>query len=126
MTPVTERTVVSELLRSTVWVGLGVVLLCAVLASCKGGDPENPSGAGRLVVYVYWNNQGLSEKQLEMVELHEVRITNDRGLAEFVVPAGSPPSGLQPLRVWHFDAVRYSREESISSLHAPGAWVDRR
>lgn len=89
MGSVASHSVNSRHWRAAVWCGLPAVLLCAVLTSCKGGGPENPSGAGRLVVYVYWNNQGLSQKQVEVVELHEVRITNDRGLAEFVVPAGS-------------------------------------
>ena len=44
---------------------------------------------GLLVVFVYWQGRGLSDRRLEIVELHRVQVTNEQGLASFALPAGT-------------------------------------
>jgi hypothetical protein len=39
-------------------------------------------------VYVYWDDQGLPGKDMELVELHASGKTDESGLAEFDAPAG--------------------------------------
>ena len=71
---------------------------CALLAaSCSKTGPVQPSESasvpmtfesGRVVVYVYWDKQGIPDKSVELLGLHQVRKTNEEGLAEFVAPVG--------------------------------------
>ena len=71
---------------------------CALLVtSCSKTGPVQPSESasvpmtfesGRVVVYVHWDNQGVPDKSVELLGLHQVRKTNEAGLAEFVAPVG--------------------------------------
>jgi len=67
-------------------------LLFAVLAiACDESSPVAPSQkveSGTVLVYVHWQEQGLPDKRVELVELGIELSTNDEGLAEFVVPIG--------------------------------------
>jgi hypothetical protein len=40
-------------------------------------------------VHVHWQDTGLAEKRLEVLELGMVRLTDKSGIAEFPVPAGT-------------------------------------
>jgi hypothetical protein len=72
---------------------------CALLVtSCSKTGPVQPSEtpsvpmmfeSGRVVVYVYWDKQGVPDKTVELVGLHQVRKTNEAGIAEFVAPVGT-------------------------------------
>ncbi len=73
-------------------------LLLAVLAiACDESSPFTPAEkaarprsleSGTVLVYVHWQEQGLPDKRVELVELGIVLTTNGEGLAEFVVPIG--------------------------------------
>jgi hypothetical protein len=72
--------------------------VCALaLASCSETSPNDPSAeltsrllveTGKVVVFVNWNGDGIPNKRVEIVELHMVKTTNEKGVAEFVVPVG--------------------------------------
>ncbi len=64
------------------------MLLVASLPGC-GRSTTAPETTGRLVVFVYWQGQGLPDRQLQIVELDLVRRTNSAGVAEVLLPAGS-------------------------------------
>jgi hypothetical protein len=66
---------------------LGVAVLSATSLSC-GRPTEGPS-TGRLQVFVHWENDALADRRLEIVELGAVRVTDRRGMAEFVLPPGT-------------------------------------
>lgn len=70
-------------------------LLLAV--SCQSSTAPGTPGAtksvarletGRLVVHVYYGDQGVPNKRVDIVELHLSATTDDNGFAEFTVPAG--------------------------------------
>jgi hypothetical protein len=48
-----------------------------------------PPDQGLLVVFVFWDAQGLPGRRLEIVELGQVQFTNDAGLARFSLPPGN-------------------------------------
>jgi hypothetical protein len=43
---------------------------------------------GTLVVFVYWDGQGLPGRHLVIVELDQEQFTNERGVARFTLPPG--------------------------------------
>lgn len=65
--------------------------LAALIMSCSEGGlrPVETPQSGTVVVYVYWDGQGLSGYRVELVELGVEMTTNDDGLAEFVVSPGA-------------------------------------
>jgi hypothetical protein len=44
---------------------------------------------GRIAVYVHWEDQGLSGRQIEVVQTGETQLTDARGTAEFILPPGT-------------------------------------
>jgi hypothetical protein len=64
-----------------------VVCATTLTAWCESGTAPRYRPGG-LVVYVYWDDQGLSGKRVELIELHKARTTDKSGLAKFVVPPG--------------------------------------
>ncbi|HEU4929743.1 MAG TPA: hypothetical protein VFU38_07925 [Candidatus Krumholzibacteria bacterium] len=44
--------------------------------------------SGTVVVFVYWQGEGVPDKRVELLELGIERTTNADGLAEFKVPVG--------------------------------------
>jgi hypothetical protein len=67
---------------------IALALGCGLAVSCGRESPQEPGGESRLQVYVYWRDTGLPEKRLEVLELGLERWTDQRGIAEFVIPAG--------------------------------------
>jgi hypothetical protein len=80
------------------------VLLIALLAlalgtSCSGTDPAAPVkpqsdrvsmfDAGRITVHVYWADQGIPGKKVEVLELGKIKTTDENGIAVFRVPVGT-------------------------------------
>jgi hypothetical protein len=75
---------------------LAVALFCS--ASCQNsGGPTQPEAAlavvqqletGRLVVRVYFGDEGVPGKTVEVLELHRVGTTDQWGYVTFVLPVG--------------------------------------
>jgi hypothetical protein len=68
---------------------LALATLCILGISCGRETPLVPELDSRLVVYVQWDNAGLAEKRLEVVELGVAKLTDVSGIAEFTLPAGT-------------------------------------
>jgi hypothetical protein len=70
------------------WIGAGILLVTS--CSSRDGSPVKPGGdaRGQVVVQVYFDDQGIPDKRVELVELGLLRTTNGDGLVRFVVPAG--------------------------------------
>lgn len=86
-----ERTVAELKGRKEVrmrWTALALALVCSLSCSCDGGFPTAPRSHGRLVVFVHWQDQGLPDRRLEIVELRVEQLTNSAGIADFALPAG--------------------------------------
>jgi hypothetical protein len=70
-----------------------LVLLSALAVSCSGSDPTAPVNSdttrlsmfdtGRVVVYVYWADQGIPGKKVEVLELGKIKFTDENGTAGF-------------------------------------------
>jgi hypothetical protein len=70
-----------------------------LLVACQSAtDPAPPPASsqsvahlesGRLVVRVYWGDEGIPDKRVDVVELHLTATTDDAGYAEFTLPAGA-------------------------------------
>src|SRR5262249_23451368 len=76
------------------------VLLCLVtfVASCTHSDPAGPVNAqnqlsmfatGRIIVHVYWANQGIAGKKAEVLGFAKVETSDENGIAVFRVPVGT-------------------------------------
>ena len=77
-----------------------VLATCALSFACACGDATDPTrpgettqavalfDSGRLIVYVYFDNEGISGKRVEVLERGIVRKTNDAGYAGFVLREG--------------------------------------
>ena len=67
-------------------------MLGTFLVSCSDHNPvESPSEEpipGTVVVFIHWDNQGLEDMRVELVDLGIELKTDSEGLAEFVVPPG--------------------------------------
>jgi hypothetical protein len=44
---------------------------------------------GRIVVHVYWDDQGIPGKKVEVLELGQIKLTDENGIAVFRVPVGT-------------------------------------
>jgi hypothetical protein len=68
---------------------ISALLLVVLAIACdKSGPVASSEKSGMVLVYVHWQEQGLPDKRVELVELGIELATNDEGLAEFVVPIG--------------------------------------
>ncbi len=67
-----------------------LILWVAITVACSESNVARPRRleSGTVLVFVYWNQQGLPGKRVELVELGIELKTNDEGFAEFVVPIG--------------------------------------
>ena len=66
-------------------------LICAVLltAACHDATaPVAPVESGKLVVRVFWHDQGVPDKHVEVLELQLTDKTDEAGYATFDLPAG--------------------------------------
>ena len=68
---------------------LVLLVLGLGIGSCGTSDPIVPSLVGTLEVYVYFRDQGLEGKSLELLEVGIERTTDASGLAVFSVPPGT-------------------------------------
>jgi hypothetical protein len=76
-----------------------VVCFTLVTMACNGSGPYAPADpstsrlstfeTGMISVYVHWGEEGLAGKQVEVLELDRLEITNDDGIANFRVRAGA-------------------------------------
>jgi hypothetical protein len=62
-----------------------LVLLSVFTISCNTQIPM----AGRLEVYVHWDNQPQANKRVELVELKQEKLTNTAGLTDFNLLQGT-------------------------------------
>jgi hypothetical protein len=70
------------------WTALALALACSLGCSSDGRLATAPRTAGRLVVFVHWQDQGVPDRRLEIVELHVTQFTDRDGVADFLLPAG--------------------------------------
>lgn len=77
----------NTVMRPTTFV-LAALLFSSSLA-CHGTDVTAARRDSRLVVFVHWQNHGLPDRSLTIVELDMERTTNQDGLAEFRLPPGT-------------------------------------
>jgi hypothetical protein len=63
-------------------------LLFAVACSDNSTTLVQPAATGSLVVQIYYDDQGIPDKRVELVEPKLERTTNASGVVTFVVPAG--------------------------------------
>jgi hypothetical protein len=71
---------------------IATVILAVLSVSCSRDDSAGvaPDGGnpGTVVVYVFYDGQGLPDMRVELLELGVELKTNAEGLAEFQAPAG--------------------------------------
>jgi hypothetical protein len=65
--------------------GAVLAVLSIIMVSCNSQIPM----AGRLEVYVHWDNQPQVNKRVELVELKQEKPTNTAGLVDFNVLQGN-------------------------------------
>ena len=63
-------------------------LLLVVAVSCGVSRTQMPATTGRLVVHVYWQDQGVSGIPIELLGTGETKTTDENGDALFNVPPG--------------------------------------
>ena len=71
---------------------LAGVLACSedrIVSPTEASNQAARLESGTVVVFVYWQGEGVPNKRVEVVELGIERITNADGLAEFKVPVGN-------------------------------------
>ena len=66
-----------------------VAISLTILASLHCTDIADSAARARVNVYVHWGDMPLSQKKVEVVQTGEVKETNEKGLAEFELAAGS-------------------------------------
>ena len=78
-----------------------LALLCtvALAVSCSSSDPTAPVnheanrlsmfGIGNIVAHVYWADQGIPGKKVEVLQLGKIGYTDANGLVRFRVPLGT-------------------------------------
>lgn len=69
---------------------LGFLLIALGTAGC-GSDPDTPAApepTARLTVFVYWQNAGVPDKHVEVLEAHLWARTDADGLVHFAIPPG--------------------------------------
>ena len=64
-----------------------IALLCVIVSACSR-SPAAPNARGNLEVFVSWQGQGLPDRQLEILELGQVKKTNALGIAVFDLQPG--------------------------------------
>lgn len=84
-------------MKSVMW--LAGVMVLATSLSCTGSDSPNsfsPSldrisnfKTGRITVFVYWDEQGIAGKRVDVLELDRTKFTREDGTTTFRVPVGT-------------------------------------
>ena len=74
-------------MKRIVAIAVGLAALLGV--SCGGRSPNAPVPESRIEVYVHWQDMGLADKRLQLLELGIEKLTDGSGIAEFVVSAGT-------------------------------------
>ena len=74
-------------MKRTGAIAVGLAALLGV--SCGGRSPSEPRPDSRIQVYVHWEDMGRPDKRLQVLELGIERLTDESGIAEFLVPAGA-------------------------------------
>ncbi len=62
--------------------------LCIAGLSCDESPTETPPDDSHIQVFVYWDDEGLPDRRLQVVELDLEALTDADGLADFTVPPG--------------------------------------
>jgi hypothetical protein len=86
-------------MRKPLWFPAVLAALTALAASCgdSGGPVQPPAGAkaivarletGTLFVHVFFGDDGVPGKRVEVLELGRVGITDENGWVEFTLPVG--------------------------------------
>ncbi len=65
-----------------------VLLIATLLAACSEKPTEVTSVPSHITVYVYWAGQGLSGKQVALLQTADTLTTDSAGLATFTIPPG--------------------------------------
>lgn len=68
---------------------LRVIIALIILASLRCTDIYDPILRGTITVLVHWDDFGIRDKKVELLQTGEVKKTNEKGLAEFTVKPGS-------------------------------------
>lgn len=74
--------------RSTT-IGLALAACCALGLGCAKAPTAPPPETGRLEVFVYWDQQALAGRRLDILELGLTRTTDASGTATFELRPGS-------------------------------------
>jgi hypothetical protein len=86
MLPAVDRREEAIMSRKS-WLALAWLPLLVIGVACSK-SPTAPKSS-RLDVYVQWNDQGVPDRRLEIVELGLSAVTDASGHATFTLPAGS-------------------------------------
>jgi hypothetical protein len=66
-----------------------ILIASIAVLSCKDTPVQPPPPAmSHIVSYVYWADQGVAGKQIDLVPTSSTKVTDSKGIAEFTVPAG--------------------------------------
>jgi hypothetical protein len=74
------------------FLSLAAALACSedrIVSPTEESNQAAKLESGTVVVFVYWQGEGVPNKRVEVVELGVERITNAEGLAKFKVPIGN-------------------------------------
>ena len=67
---------------------ISFTLLALFLPSCTSTPTEPSQYVSRIEAYVHWQDQALPQKQIELVQTGETKVTDSSGIAAFSVPPG--------------------------------------
>lgn len=65
-----------------------ILMVAMALASCKETPPQPQQSLTQIVAYVHWQSEGLTGRQIVLVQTGDTLQTDSNGLAKFSVPAG--------------------------------------
>ena len=92
-------------MRAARWIPAS--LLFAGVLSC-GDSPEQPASLGRLIVFVQWDQVGVPDRRIQLLEAGLEQWTDSTGIAEF-----APAPGLHTVRA-----------HGITTPGPPPAYID--
>ncbi|MBI1805270.1 MAG: hypothetical protein HY033_13165 [Ignavibacteriae bacterium] len=65
-----------------------ILLAAMALPSCRETPSQPVQPLSQIVAYVHWQNEGIADKQIVLVQTGDTLRTDSNGLAKFSVPAG--------------------------------------
>lgn len=68
---------------------LFVTFIFLAFFSLRCTDIGGPAAEAKITVFVHWGDMPISEKKVEVIQTGEVKLTNEKGLAQFKVLPGS-------------------------------------